>query len=111
MDKNSTTIYFAVQKKLGISVTEYRVLDFISEIMGDRRDVGYMFRNVPASLMVDQLGLSKGSVGRIINSLIERRLLQKGIMMYGARIIPTMLWYKTIEPYMKKEEENGQSES
>lgn len=111
MDKNSTTIYFPVQKKLGISVTEYRVLDFISEVMGDRRDVGYSFRNVPASLMVDQLSLSKGSVGRIINSLIEKKLLQRGVLVHGAQVIPTKLWYKTIEPYMQEEEENGQSES
>lgn len=110
MDKNSTTIYFEVQKKLGISVSEYRVLDFISEVMGDKRDVGYGFRNVPGATLVDQLSLSKGSVGRVINSLIEKKLLQRGILVHGAQVIPTKLWYKTIEPYMK-EEENGQSKS
>ncbi len=111
MDKNSTTIYYAVQKKLGISVSEYRVLDFISEVMGDRRDVGYSFRNVPGSLLVDQLRLSKGSVGRVINSLVEKKLLKRGILVHGAQVIPTLLWYKTIQPYWEKEEENGKSES
>lgn len=112
MDKNSTTIYFAVQKKLGISGNEYRVLDFVSEVMGDRRDVGYSFRNVPGSLIMDQLRMSKGTVGRVINSLVEKKLLQRGVLVHGAQILPTVLWYKTIEPYMEKEEEeNGQSNS
>lgn len=110
MDKNSTTIYYAVQKKLGISVTEYRVLDFISEVMGDRRDVGYSFRNVPGSLMIDQLNLSKPTISRVVSSLIEKKLLQRGILVHGAQIMPTILWYKTIQPYWEKEEENGQPE-
>lgn len=100
-------IYYEVQKELGVSISEYRVLDFISRVMGDRKDEYYAFRRVSGALIVDQLGLSKGSVTRIVNNLIDKKLLQRGILVHGANVFPTQKWYKNIEPYREKEKGNG----
>lgn len=108
MNKNSVTIHYDVQKELGISISEYRVLDFISAVMGDPKYPFYSFREVSGALMVDQLGLSKGQISKIVNDLIDKKLLKRGILAHGAHVFPTKLWYKALEAYFEEEDKREQ---
>lgn len=100
-----TIFYPEVQKKLGISVSEYRVLDFLSRVAGDPKDPFFSVREVSRICMANWLHLSRASVMRIINSLVEKRLLRRDILYPSKAVYPTMRWYKVIRPY--REKENG----
>lgn len=98
-----TILYPEVQKKLGISVSEYRVLDFLSRVAGEPEDPFFTVREISRKCMGAWLGLSKASVIRIINSLVEKKLLKRTILVPSKAVYPSWGWYKIIRPYREKE--------
>lgn len=102
---NRTILYPEVQKKLGITVSEYRVLDFLSRVAGDPEDPFFRVREISRRCMADWLHLSRASVMRIIKSLVEKKLLKRAILSPSKAVYPSRGWYKLIQPY--REKENG----
>ncbi len=96
-------LYTEVQKKLGITVSEYRVLDFLSRVAGDPKDPFFNVREISRLCMARWLGLSKASVMRIIKSLVEKKLLRRAILYPSKAVYPSLGWYKVIRPYREKE--------
>jgi len=100
-----TIFYPEVQKKLDVTVSEYRVLDFLSRVAGDPKDPFFTVREVSRACMSKWLGLSRASVMRIIKSLVEKKLLRRAILSPSKAVFPSLGWYKVIQPY--REKENG----
>jgi len=62
LDYDQTEIVFEVKRKLNISGNEYCIIDIVSKFGGA----------ATVSNMSETLGLSKGAVSNIVNSLISR---------------------------------------
>lgn len=104
-----TILYPKVQKELGLTVNEYRVLDFLSRVSGDPEDPFFRVREVSREATVAWLSLSRETITRIIKRLVEKRLLRRDILAIHKGMQPTRAWYKIIQPYREaEEEENGQ---
>ncbi len=111
LSPDRTMLYPKVQKELGLTVNEYRVLDFLSRVSGDPKDPFFRVREVSREATVTWLALSRATITRIIKRLVEKKLLRRDILAVHKGVQPTLLWYKKIQPYRDaEEEENGQPE-
>lgn len=111
LSPDRTMLYPKVQKELGLTVSEYRVLDFLSRVSGDPKDPFFRVREVSREATVAWLSLSRATITRIIKRLLEKGLLRRDMLAVHKGVQPTWKWYKKIQPYREaEEEENGQSE-
>ena len=99
------TIHYPVQKQLGLTKSEYCVMDFIDHIVGDRSDPWSGFRQIEISQIARYVGLSPSWVQKVVQSLVEKQVLNRGIEVNSKRLLPTKKWYEAIKPY--REKENG----
>lgn len=103
-----TILYPKVQKELGLTVNEYRVLDFLSRVSGDPEDPFFRVREVSREATVAWLGLSRETITRIEKKLVEKKLLRRDILAVHKGLQPTRDWYEIIQPYRKAEEEENE---
>ncbi|MBA7494987.1 hypothetical protein ES702_05566 [subsurface metagenome] len=106
-----TIVYPKVQKELGITVSEYRVLDFLSRVSGDPDDPFFRVREVSREATVYWLGLSRTTITRIIRRLVKKKLLRRDMLAVHKGMQPTRGWYKIIQPYREEEEHEQEKES
>lgn len=90
-----TTIMHEPQRKLGISTNEYIVASIVYRLSA------YNGSNIPGwcyaskQWFADTLGISKAGVHKIINRLIDKRLIERD--QNTSYLRATSLWYDTVE--------------
>ena len=103
-----TVVWYDVKEKLGLSLSEYAVIELIDRILGSSRGpTSPLFSQCEASKasLARYLGMSKSGLFRII-----QRLVKKGVLLKGKGDVKHSLqladrWHDAIEPY--REKENG----
>lgn len=89
-----SVIYWGLLKKSGLSTSEYVIMDFISNMVGDRKDSFSTLRQVPISQIADWVNLSATHVTRIVEGLVKKKFLERGIEYNSKRLLPTKKWYR-----------------
>lgn len=108
MGDRSTVVWYDVKEKLGLSLSEYVVIELIDRLLGSsRRSSSFLFSQCETSKasLARYLGMSKSGVFRIIQRLVKKGLLLKGKGDVRHYVSLSDRWYDAIEPY--REKENG----
>ncbi|MBA7604250.1 hypothetical protein ES703_11369 [subsurface metagenome] len=96
-------IHFEVQKKLGLTKSEYCIMDVIEQVVGDRKDLISNLREVRIARIADYIGLSASRTTKIIEDLVSKGLLTRGIEVHSQRLCASKKWYDAVQPYGEKE--------
>ncbi len=103
-----TTIIHQAREELGLSLIEYSVADIIHHLSGapkSRALGGWCYAS--KKTLGDDLGLSKRTIERAINKLIDLGLLKKDPD--TKYLTTTELWYEKIEIYKARILKRGQT--
>ena len=96
-----TTIIHQVRNRFGLSITEYCVADTIHKLSSgekSRKLGGWVYAS--KQTLADGLGVSRITVIRAINKLIELKLLERDPD--TNYLTTTGLWWKMVETYKRK---------
>jgi len=107
-----TVVWYEVKEKLGLSLSEYAVIELIDRLTGSSRrlpmqSTSTLFSQCETSKasLARYLGMSKSGIFRIIERLVKKGVLLKGKGDIKHYVSLADRWYDAIEPY--REKENG----
>lgn len=108
MEERNTVVWYEVKEKLGLSLSEYAVIELIDRLLGSSRGpTSPLFSQCETSkaTLARYLGISKSGVFRIIERLVNKGVLLKGKEDTSHYVSLAERWYDAIEPY--REKQNG----
>lgn len=106
MQERSTVVWYEVKEKLGLSLSEYAVVDLIDRLVGSARGpTSPVFSQCETSkaTLARYLGMSKSGVFRIVDRLVKKGVLLKGKEDTAHYVSLADRWHDAIEPYREKE--------
>ena len=101
MEERNTVVWYDVKEKLGLSLSEYTVIELIDRALGGQKSI--LARPISKARVADYLGMEKSSVFRIVGRLVKKGLLYKGKAPHRNVLVPTDKWYDVMKPYKEKE--------
>lgn len=99
-------VYPALLVELGLSKSEYYIVNLVDKVIGDIKDPCWRLRDISIAKIAMWLGLSRQRVNELVNRLkFDKGLLQTSVLASFPAVWPTEKWYNAIKPY--REKENG----